>query len=90
MNDPSGDLGYLNYDPFTSAQDDVPSFRLLRVRASADTAYAEFATGHRTAVAARDATSDVTLALVRSADHWRIADILNGQYSLVLASILFT
>ena len=64
MNDPSGDVGYRSYDPFTSAQDDVPSYRLLRVRASPDTACAEFATGHRTVVAARDATLDVTLVLV--------------------------
>ena len=79
MNDPSGDLGYVNFDPFTGAQDDVPPVQLRRVRASGDTAYAEFGE----AVGARRDNSDVvTLALVRSGRRWQIADILHSDASL--------
>ena len=79
MNDPSGDLGYVNFDPFTGAQDDVPPVQLRRVRAGGDTAYAEFGQGIGSR---RDDSGIVTLALVRSERRWQIADILHSDASL--------
>ena len=59
-------------------------FSRTTLRARADTAYAEFGVPDGAGVGTRDATPAVTLVLVRSADRWRIADILNGQHSLVV------
>ena len=82
MNDPRGDLGYINFDPFTAAQDDAASFALLRTRASGDTAYAEFAILFGGAAGAGDNPNHITLAMVRSRQRWQIADILSFAGSL--------
>ncbi len=82
MNDARGDLGYINFDPFTAAQDDAASFRLLRTRASGDTAYAEFAILFGGAAGSGDNPHHITLAMVRGRQRWQIADLISDAGSI--------
>ena len=78
--DMAGDeIGIVDYDPFTEAQDDAARYAVGAARASHDTLYipvdVQFASGS-------ERNHTVTLAMVRDASHWKIADFIDGDGSL--------
>jgi hypothetical protein len=76
MKDPS-DIGYLDWDPFTDAQDDVGPLRFEDVRRAGDTVMVRFSREgyeHK-----RDS---VTLAMRRVDSTWRIADFLYSGHTV--------
>lgn len=76
MNDPV-DIGYLNSDPFTDAQDDVGPFRFEDVRHAGDTVMVRFSReGYQ------QKRDSVTLAMRRVDSTWRIANFIYSGHSL--------
>jgi hypothetical protein len=72
-----GDLGYLDSDPFTDAQDDVGPLRFEDVRHAGDTVMVRFSREgyeHK-----RDS---VTLAMLRVESTWRIGNFIYSRHSL--------
>lgn len=70
MSDPDG-VGYLNWDPFTGAQDDVGPFRFEEVTRGGDTARVRFSRE-----GAAQQREIVTLAMRYVEGRWRIANFL--------------
>lgn len=77
---PGGDIGVVDYDPFSDAQDSAQRFTLGQPRANHDTVYVPVDVQF-------DSTSElhrnVTLAMVRGAAGWQIGDFIDGNGSLV-------
>jgi len=66
----AGDIGYLDFDPFTDAQDDATRFDVGAVRTSHDTVYVEVNVHFGTDV------RRLTLAMQATPDGWAIADFI--------------
>jgi hypothetical protein len=76
MSDTAG-IGYLDWDPFTDAQDDVGPFRFEDVRQAGDTVMVRFSReGYERK---RDS---VTLAMRRVDSTWRIANFIYSGHAL--------
>jgi hypothetical protein len=75
-------VGYLNFDPLTSAQDDVASYTLGQPSAHADTALIPVRI-HADYPAPKGTDEALTLATVREAGRWRIANIVRRDGDLV-------
>ena len=69
------DLGYLDFDPFTDAQDDVGPLRFEDARQSGDTTLVRFSRENY------EKTRDsITLAMRRVDSTWRIANFLYSKH----------
>ena len=66
-----GEVGYLNWDPFTGAQDDVGPFRLEDATRAGDTVNVRFS---REGFERK--REDVTIAMLRVDGVWRIANFI--------------
>ena len=78
--DMSGDeIGIVDYDPFTDAQDDGARFVVGNPRAGHDTVYVPVEVRFDSA---SEAQRSVTLAMVRDSSAWRIGDFIDGDGSL--------
>lgn len=74
----TGAVGYIDFDPFTDAQDDASRFDVDAVRASHDTVYVDVN------VRFGAETKRVTLAMLRRPDEWAIADFIYPHGDLAL------
>jgi hypothetical protein len=72
-----GDIGYLNWDPFTDAQDDVGPSRFEDVRRAGDTIMVRFSReGYQ------HKRDSVTLAMRRVDGTWRIANFVYSAHTV--------
>ena len=84
LTDMSGEeIGVLDYDPFTDAQDTAERYTIESPRASGDTVYVPVAVYFATAT---EPAHRITLAMVKSGAEWQIADFVdkNGRLAALL------
>lgn len=74
------EIGIVDYDPFTEAQDDAERYAVGAARASHDTVYVPVDVRFASSSGSHRA---ITLAMVRDAAQWKIADFIDHDGSLV-------
>lgn len=87
MDSPSGEIGYIDHDPFTNAQDDAARFSVGSARQSHDTVLVDVDIAFDSTIAGGQVRARVTLAVVRARNSWEIANFLtaNGDLASELA-----
>jgi hypothetical protein len=75
-------VGFLNFDPLTSAQDDVGSYMLGEPRSQADTALIPVRI-HTDYPAPKGTDEAMTVAVVRETGRWRIANFVHTDWDLL-------
>jgi len=80
-----GDIGYLDADPFTNAQDDADTFTVGKAVSAHDTLMVNVTIRFGPSYSPEDQTGRVTLAVLRLGGRWRIADFVYPSGSLAAA-----
>ena len=76
---PGEELGVVDYDPFTGAQDDAEQYAVDAARESGDTVYVPVVIRFATA---SEPAHRITLAMVAGNNGWQIADFIDQHGSL--------
>jgi hypothetical protein len=72
----TGEIGYIDFDPFTDAQDDAASYTVGRARAAHDTVLVEVAVAFPPAVGNGHEQRRITLPMLRARAGWQIANFV--------------
>jgi hypothetical protein len=72
----TGEIGYIDFDPFTDGQDDAASYTVGTARRAHDTVFVEVAIAFPGAVGNGHEQHRVTLAMLRARAGWQIANFV--------------
>jgi hypothetical protein len=79
---PTGELGYIDFDPFTDAQDEAASYTVGKARPAQDTVLVEVAVAFPEAVGNGHEQHRITLAMLRARAGWQIANFVYAEGDL--------
>jgi hypothetical protein len=78
----TGEIGYIDFDPFTDAQDDAARYTVGAARSAHDTVLVEVAIAFPGAVGNGHEQRRVTLAMLRASAGWQIANFVYSDTDL--------
>jgi hypothetical protein len=73
-----GGVGYLDWDPFTAAQDDAAGFRIERTESSHDTVFVHLQISYP----GTEPPKPMTVATTQLGGEWRLANIITPEANL--------
>lgn len=78
----TGEVGYIDFDPFTDAQDDAASYAVGTARLTHDTVLVEVAVTFPPAVGNGHEQRHITLAMLPALGGWKIANFMSPDRDL--------
>ena len=78
----TGEIGYIDFDPFTDAQDDAATYKVGAAHPAHDTVLVEVAVTFPAAVGNGHEQQHITLAMLPTPSGWRIANFMSPDRNL--------
>jgi hypothetical protein len=78
----TGEIGYIDFDPFTDAQDDAATYTVGTARSAHDTVFVQVAVAFPRAVGNGHEQRRITLPMLRADAGWQIANFVYPERDL--------